>query len=427
MYSVQFDSIELVNSTYYIQYARHQSAPERNLTLLALSNEDGSVLVAEKYGPKIITVKGHVSANTPALLQTQVDTMKELFAGKEKNLDILPDGGMTRRYVATCSSHTLTQDFYNTTFLPYEAKFIVPSGAGLDTALTEALDGVAVITNSYSSSFTLSGSYLRQNPIITIRWSQLATTAMGTRFKLTNGSEDSIVIIQQPDASRNLIINCNDKTVKFGTTGDEAEIGYFRQFPLFALGSNTFNILVGRIPAEVNESSIGGSSSSCYAALFVAQSFQVSDTDSTYQGLDVYLDKVGTLANDLTIEIQTDDSGKPSGTAVSNATFSIAKASVTTEAWYEVNSASMFSLTANVRYWLVFKTTAGDSSNRYSIFYAGSGLYRRGNAASSSDSGSTWTQSLTNDRAFRLYYGGIGDGDGNNNYTLDVDYTKKYL
>lgn len=438
MYSVKFDSTELVNATYYLQYARHDSAPVRDLTLMPLSNQDGSTLVAEKYGTKIITVKGHISAATAAALQTQVDTMKELFSGKEKNLDILPSGGITRRYVATCVSHTLTQDFYNVTFLPYMAQFVVPSGAGLDTSVTAAKHNILVQLVSYSSNFTLAGSHPRQYPIITITLSDSWTLAKGIEFALTNGSEDRIIITGDStglgltniiawNATDVLIINTDTKKVTY----EGVEVEFYRTMPEFLVGQNNFTITVGSIIDESFTPGAVGSFRSIYGTSESAQSFSVTHGDSTYRTIQVYMRKTAlNPAGTLTLTIEGDDGGKPDGTPIATATVAAAAVNVT-DGWVGNDAAAVFSLTANTRYWLraVQTGAAGDVTHMYMWGYkeGADATYRKGNISYTVDGGTNWTNDTDADHGFRIRFGNIDDGDLSDDYVYDVDYTKRYL
>jgi len=100
MSSVKFDNTEIVTTDYVPRYFKHESAPLRELALLGLAKNDGAILISEKYGTKRIMVAGHIKASTASSMETAIDTFKELFSRKEKNLDISWADG-TRRYVAT--------------------------------------------------------------------------------------------------------------------------------------------------------------------------------------------------------------------------------------------------------------------------------------------------------------------------------------
>ena len=116
MSNITFDSTELVNSTYAPRYIRHESAPDRILTLLELAREGGAIFVTEKYGIKTILVAGTLKAANQSALETAIDNFKELFSRKERDLDI-GWAGNTRRYVATCKRHIFNRDYFNLNFV----------------------------------------------------------------------------------------------------------------------------------------------------------------------------------------------------------------------------------------------------------------------------------------------------------------------
>ena len=122
--SIQFDSTELRNTTYIPRYVKHESATERELNILELARDNGSVLVSERRGIKRITLQGILTATSEAGLESAIDTFKELFSREQKNLDISWNGS-TRRYVATCSVHTFDRDFFHLLFVPWTAEFII--------------------------------------------------------------------------------------------------------------------------------------------------------------------------------------------------------------------------------------------------------------------------------------------------------------
>ena len=156
--SIKFDGVEILTTTYIPRYVKHESAPERELTLLNLAREDGSVLVTEKYGTKTITLIGYLVGSSKSDLETKIDSFKELFSRKEKNLDIDWEAG-TRRYVATCIRHNFDRDHFHLLFVPWTAEFVIAGGIGQDISLTVPINDVFYeVTTPISDNFTMVGS-----------------------------------------------------------------------------------------------------------------------------------------------------------------------------------------------------------------------------------------------------------------------------
>jgi len=423
--SVKFDGTELRNATYVPRFVKHDAAPLRELEILELARDDGGILVSERYQPKIIMVQGVLKASTRALLDQAIDEFKELISRKEKNLDISYRGG-TRRYVVYARSHNLDRDFYHNLYVPYEIEFVVPASIGKDTSQTAARDSCNV-TTTYDASVTLGGS-AKPKPTVTLLFGTGWTNAVGISFEQTD--LDEMIIINYGDGFSNadvLVIDVENKKV----TLNDAEIEFYRVIPSFVIGENKYQIKAGDLLDQMfDTSSDPATVFNISATVYVAQSFTVPHTDETYQGVRLYIrrDSGGSAAN-LTVEIQTDSGGEPSGAAVTNATFEITDSDVgTSNGWILAHSTNRFTLSANTRYWIVVHTK-NDSANR--IYYLpyladAEATYGRGNAAGSPDSGANWTDRPARDCGFQLLFGGRVDSPPGV-LTLDIDYYKRWL
>ena len=422
MATVKFDSVEIVNSTYAPKDIRHESAPERELTLLNLAREDGSVLISEKYGTKVISITGSLKAASQTTLETAIDNFKELFSRKEKNLDIGWGGG-TRRYVATCVRFNFNRGFFNINFIPWVAEFIVVTGIGEDTSETTLVNNQNFTAADYSSSMTFAGS-ANPKPRIRVKCGVAATDPKGLSIENTDNGER--MVITRADgfgAGDYFEIDCRLKTVKY----DGDEVPFYGVFPSWIVGANAYEIKIGDIVDQSFTQITGVTTSALYGTDKRAQSFTVPYGDTTYQGLEIYLRKQGTLANDMTIEIWNDSGGSPdSGDKVTNAVFTLAKGDVGVGFdWLKVNSANPFTLEANTKYWIVMTTSGGDGSNCYLIGYqsgAANATYKRGNKA---DYVISWVDAPNDDILFKLLYG--GKADAAKTYYFDVYYYKRFL
>lgn len=423
--SIKFDGTELMNASYTPRFAKHESAPIREIEILNLARETGGILVSEKYNQKMIPIQGILKASSRDDLDTLIDNFKELVSRIDKNLDITV-AGATRRYVAYANRIVIDRDHFHNQFVPYAVDFIVPLGVGKDTAQTAALDAVDA-DPTYTGALTLAGT-AKPKVVITMTLGSGWSDAKGIQFKNTDTDEKIITNVSGGLSQADVIeIDTENKTVKL----NDAEVEFYGVFPSFQIGTNALEITAGDIVDQqfVFDSDGSEVNSGIHGNNWVAQSFSVSHTDATYRQLKLVLKKTGTPPNNLVVEIQTDSAGKPSGSEVGGATFSLTPASASASFTEEtLDSGGEFTLNANTRYWIVLKMTAGDSSNKFE-WRGNSGTtanYGRGNMSSSTDGGSNWTDAVTTDMTFKLLYGGKAEA-ADPNLTLDIDYTKRYL
>ena len=137
---------------------------------------------------------------------------------------------------------------------------------------------------------------------------------------------------------------------------------------------------------------------------YLAQGFQV-DTTANCAYINLLLLQVGTTGN-LTVRIETDNAGSPSGTLVhANATATITATDVaTTATWITVNFTA-FSLTANTQYHIVLRPSAtADATNYIQWLGSTSNVYANGSLKLSTNSGTSYSPATTTlDGAFIVY------------------------
>lgn len=426
MASIEFDEVEILDTDHIPRFIKHESAPERELTLLNLAREGGSILVAEKYGMKRIFLRGYLTATTQALLEAAIDDFKELFSRKEKELDISWEVG-TRRYIATCVRHDFDRDHFHLLFVPWTAEFVVVSGIGEAISETRQVEDESFSAAYKEDLVTFAGS-AKPKPRIRIKSVYAATVPKGISIENTDTGEKIIITrLAGMGAGKYFEMDCRLKTAKY----NNVVVPFHGVFPTFEVGDNNYKIQPGEVLDQEFYYPDPYASRHIYGDLWVAQSFTVPDTDDTYQVIKLYLSKEGTPGpqNPLTITIQTDIDGKPDGNVVPNATFSIDKSDVYgTKDWVRAQSASAFKLKANTRYWIVVKTIDGDINNKYNWWMANTALrsiYRRGNASQSTDAGNIWNDQPIEDMIFRLYYAGISYDAGT--YNFDIYYYERFL
>ncbi|MCK9370756.1 hypothetical protein M0R04_12675, partial [Candidatus Dojkabacteria bacterium] len=134
-----------------------------------------------------------------------------------------------------------------------------------------------------------------------------------------------------------------------------------------------------------------------------SQSFQVT-TALQMKAVSVNLKKNAGTPGNITVRIETNNAGVPSGTLVdaTNATATITAFTTATYGWITVEFPAAFSLAATTTYWIVLKTAAAANDQNYAWASKSTSGYSSGNVASSADGGSTWTAAAGEDAYFRL-------------------------
>lgn len=432
MSSVKFDSQELVGSTYIPRFVKHESNPDREINSAELTGEDGNVFISTRWGKKIIKVQGILTGSTQNELEDNIDDFKELFAREEKNLDI-GWNGTTRRYVATCIKHDFDRDYFNLLFVPWTAEFVVLSGEGKDTTESTAYNDTIVSSGDYASVTVpfLGGKGPRPTIRLTLLNTQTAFPAevLGAEIK-NNDTGDRVILTKNSswDGTEYLEFDFANKVVKSNFDGSLGNNDFYGSFSKFKIGNNALKIKFGGISCqECVPAALYQASDTIKAdTKRIAQSFMVPKTDTTFKGLSLFGYRTGT-PGDLKAEIYADSGNHPTGSALATITFPYEDFGTSSIAdWITKYAASVYSLTADTKYWILLYVGTGgaDNSNYYTIYTAGADTYLKGNLATSTDSGSTYTNNLNDDLDFKLLFGG---GTGAAYATCLIKYYKTYL
>lgn len=134
----------------------------------------------------------------------------------------------------------------------------------------------------------------------------------------------------------------------------------------------------------------------------LAQSFQLTATAPVVR-VDLYLKKVNTISDAITLRIETNSGSAPSGTLVdANATIT-ATPSNTSYGWVSFTFPATFSLTGATRYWIKCTVPNQSSDNRYDWQRDVSSGYANGGESVSFNGGAFSNESATIDLYFRVY------------------------
>jgi len=184
---------------------------------------------------------------------------------------------------------------------------------------------------------------------------------------------------------------------------------------LAGLGSFTFDGSSGRLKVEQD-----GSTLKVYVndTLQLSGTFEIGSapvagiTSEGGSGTDFYIQAsyvneriVASANSDLTIRVETNNAGAPSGTIVTNGQVTIPASSIGTSSFSEIiaSFASSLSLSAATTYHIVVKQSGGDINNYYQLKVYSAGAYASGNSETTIDGGSNWTQRTAEDLFFKVY------------------------
>lgn len=135
-----------------------------------------------------------------------------------------------------------------------------------------------------------------------------------------------------------------------------------------------------------------------------AQSFQIA-ASAKIKGLEVYLKKNAGTPTAITVRIETNSAGTPSGVlADANLAATITAFTTTSYGWISLDfaTASSVALSSGTTYWIVLKIAAGANDNNYAWDAKSTSGYASGNMATSTDGGATWVADAAKDAYFRI-------------------------
>jgi phage-related protein len=154
----------------------------------------------------------------------------------------------------------------------------------------------------------------------------------------------------------------------------------------------------------------------------LAQSFMVGVTGYSLGSMDMMLKKLGTISGNVTLEIQADSAGAPSGTPITNGSATIPGSSIPSSfSWVGAVFASAPALTANTKYWIVLKPAASFGSDNFLLWRASGNSLVSGQQYKYKIGAAAWSDSTVTTYDL-LYRAKKGSGTG---FTVDIDVTYK--
>ncbi len=139
----------------------------------------------------------------------------------------------------------------------------------------------------------------------------------------------------------------------------------------------------------------------------LAQGIQISN-NATISKIRLWLKKTGSPTGNLTVKLQTDSGGNPSGTTVSNGTSATVAASSlsTSYGWIEFTFSTHPALSGGVQYHIVLETADSASNSNYVVWGADSSSPSYASGVMKYESSSTWTAE-SKDAIFQVIAGNV--------------------
>ena len=177
-------------------------------------------------------------------------------------------------------------------------------------------------------------------------------------------------------------------TQPFLTTDSQADGGYDQTA---TVSSNT--VEVGESDSSTNKVKVAQSFDPAYSSMRGVELFKKTD--------------VGTFAGTVTVSLQADSSGEPSGTNLATKTITNAEWLVLTQgATFEVLFNTEYSsINTDNTYWIVVETSTQDDSNRINLGYNTTGATYSGGALYYNNTTDGWTAFATTDLYFKTIKG----------------------
>ena len=442
---IQYDSTELLNATYVPRFVKHESAPNRLLSLLKLARQDGSVIVDDTFDDKYIDIQGYLTASSAANLEAAIDSFKELISRKDKNLDIAFASG-TRRYVCRSVSHEFDRDHFHLLYVPYTIRFFVVGMVGKDTSETTALNLTGQTAASISSgSITYGGTYqpkLRHKITITTRGN--ADTA-----RITNAAGDYIEVDLDGIVNGDYIeIDEENQTVK---KNGSVALNWRGKFPSVSIGAATLTLTIGGSSYTLDQyqtNNHGGSRSVIYDNTGGRDPIEFQSFVPTKSGrrnkLSLFLSRGGTPGGNVLFQIHEDNNGVPGAAIGGNWQPAVSGLDNGSGSWFDLTSISGSApfLVAGRKYWIRNFSITGmsgtDASNFMGWHYTDQPTqYANGKAMAQKNNADTLYDGVGDSQQADAVQNGSFDfmfqefvGDGNSpswTLTWQIYYTKKYL
>lgn len=400
---IQFDSYELQDTTVITSdIDGDDSAPKKSVGVYELPVLNGAKKTFEKYQARRITLQGIIKSPTASGLVGKMEEMKEVVARQDKQLT-LTYPSYTRIYTGVSSEAGVEfkRASYAINIADYSLTFVCPEPWSVQT--TTSVSGVYGITTPTTALSVGVSGMLDPQPLIFFN-----TTASGSRFTIMNQTTGDVIDVPTTfsGSGRSLLID----PYNFQVTLDGTPVTFKGTFPRFKPGINsllisTFGSAASALDQKFEETTLSLPYASYMAGTYrSAQSFVPTGTAILFAELYLRSNPTG-ASGDITVEIQTNSGGSPSGSVLGTATIAAFYSYGTI--WKRAVFTAGITVTPGTTYWLVAYASTSAPVYRYTwVEYATTDKYSSGSAKQSSNSGTTWSASglgANSDHLFRVY------------------------
>lgn len=384
-----------------------------------VARRHGAVRVGATYDPKIITISGWIKGTDWNDLQNKLNAMKEAMVGVDINLDY-DNGTSNIRWIVDIDGEVEVpreRTEINMVRFTVEYKAINPPFS------FEAVRGGAKTVNTVIDQ-NLSQDEFSQ----TIDFGGSAPPEVKAEFTITDPSQLTGIELSDVNGARSILVEpvgmvAGDKIVIDAetpqVTKNNERIDYTGQFPFFQAESSPITVnlytstglILDQFQKSANNELLLIGTTKRYAQSFMR------GTPGPLSRLSLALRKFGT-GQDVSIRIETNNAGVPSGTAVTNGTKTVTAAQIGSQVnWVNVSFSPSPDLTAATLYWIVVTPTSGDLDNYVAIQSVYPSKYANGSLSQSLNSGTHYTAVTNQDLTFKLYC----SAGGQSNQTIDQD------
>lgn len=156
------------------------STPDRSIEVEQVSRRSGGRVLNSEFQPKKVSIQGYVIGNNAEDLRDKVDSLhSNVTSQREGVLAVSSD----RQATALVEKVNITENPYNTDYLPFTIDFVLPDPffyAGQHTATFTLPSG----TNIHTTPVTISGSYYAL-PALTINVADNVGETITSRVDIT--------------------------------------------------------------------------------------------------------------------------------------------------------------------------------------------------------------------------------------------------
>ena len=238
--AIQFNSFGLQNANIITQYVR-VSPPQLNISERGFPRADGEYAEYAFNQRTIITISGVVTAATQALMEAQMDLLKQALATRGGQFVYTFAGAY--RYYDACYALDIEKlfdkrDHFHTTWCPFDIQLVCTAPYGRPAS--RDVNGTLHFTANGGFNITNAGT-APTAPIITLT----LTNASGdiTNIVITNTTTGEVLTIPYANGlGTGIVITINGETKSISFPGQSLD--YVGVIPSLQAGVNAFTIAV---------------------------------------------------------------------------------------------------------------------------------------------------------------------------------------